>query len=200
MTTCPARYDTPVRPGPTSLAPVLPRGFIAVVVAPAAAVTLALAPGCGSSRAGDVAPQVVPASDRPAAIPVSVPRLDGPGDVTVGRPGARPTLVNLWASWCGPCREEMPTVQRFARANPGVRVVGIAIDDTPEAARAFAGEVGVSYPLGVDADDAMGPTYGVTGLPTTFLLDPQGRLASTWSGPVTVPDLEALVASLEAGS
>jgi len=191
------RHPPPGRP--TRLAPVTSRALIALAAAPAAAAVL-LAAGCGSTTAGGGAAQVTPAADRPAAVPVSVPRLGGPGDITIGRPGARPTVVNLWASWCGPCKEEMPAVQRFASANPGVRVVGIAIDDAPDAARDFAREVGVTFPLGVDSDDGVGDGYGVTGLPTTFLLDRQGRLASTWAGPVTEENLTTLVSSLGEGS
>ena len=186
----------PTPPRPTRLAPVTPRGIIALVIAPAAAAAVMLAAGCGSSSAGGGAAQVTPPADRPAAVPVSVPRVEGPGDITIGRPGARPTVVNLWASWCGPCKEEMPAVQRFATANPDVRVVGIAIDDAPDAARDFARQVGVKFPLGVDSGDGVGDGYGVTGLPTTFLLDRQGRLASTWAGPVTEADLTTLVSSL----
>ena len=91
-------------------------------------------------------------------------------------------------------------MQRFSAANPEVRVVGIAIDDSRDAARQFAREVGVGFPLGFDADDRIGDGYAVSGLPTTLLLDQQGRLASTWAGPVTQADLEQLVAPLtEAG-
>ncbi len=150
---------------------------------------------CGSATVRAV-PEVVPADERPAAQPVAVPRLSGGGDLRIGDPGTRPTVVNLWASWCGPCREEMPAVQRFARTNPQVRVVGVAIDDAPDAARGFAREVGVTFPLGVDEDDRMGDAYGVTGLPTTLFLDQQGRLAATWAGPVTEAELERISAGL----
>ncbi len=156
--------------------------------------------GCGSSSAGGAAPEVLPDDQRNSPVVVSVPRLNGAGDLVVGRPGARPTVVNLWASWCGPCKEEMPAVQAFADANRGVRVVGIAIDDAPDAAREFAREVGVTFPLGVDEDDAMGDGYGVTGLPTTFVLDAAGRLAATWAGPVTRAELERLTAPLVGAS
>jgi len=185
----PARLDV-VRSGRTTT----------LVLAPAAAAAAMLVAGCGSTTAGGGTPQVTPAADRPAAVPVSVPRLGAPGEITIGRPGARPTVVNLWASWCGPCKEEMPAVQRFATANPGVRVVGVAIDDAPDAARDFAREVGVRFPLGVDSDDRVGDEYGVTGLPTTLLLDREGRLASTWAGPVTEADLTNLASAIEGGS
>ena len=166
----------------------------AVIVASAATIA-----GCGASTIGGV-PEVVPQADRPAAIPVSVPRLSGAGDLSVGRPSARPTVVNLWASWCGPCKEEMPAVQRFARSTPGVRVVGVAIDDAPDAARQFAREVGVTFPLGVDQDDRVGDAYGVTGLPTTLFLDRQGRLAATWAGPVTEAELTRISSTVAGAS
>lgn len=176
------------------------RGLLATLIAAAVASSLMGLAACGSSIVGGASPQVVPLTDRDPAVPVAVPRLSGPGDISVGRPSARPTVVNLWASWCGPCKEEMPAVQRFSAANPEVRVVGIAIDDSRDAARQFAREVGVGFPLGFDADDRIGDGYAVSGLPTTLLLDQQGRLASTWAGPVTQADLEQLVAPLtEAG-
>lgn len=156
--------------------------------------------GCGSSSTGGAAPEVLPEDQREAPIVVAVPRLAGAGDLVVGRPTARPTVVNLWASWCGPCKEEMPAVQRFADANRDVRVVGIAVDDSPDAAREFAREVGVTFPLGVDDDDAVGDGYGVTGLPTTLVLDRSGRLAATWAGPVTEAELGRLTASLTGAS
>jgi peroxiredoxin len=79
-------------------------------------------------------------------------------------------------------------------------VVGIAIDDAPDSAREFAREVGVTFPLGVDEDDAVGDGYGVSGLPTTLVLDRQGRLAATWAGPVTEAELERLTSSLAGAS
>jgi cytochrome c biogenesis protein CcmG, thiol:disulfide interchange protein DsbE len=151
---------------------------------------------CGSSMVGGAAPEVIPEAERGKATVVTVSRLSGPGVLTVGQRGARPTVVNLWASWCGPCKDEMPAVQRFASANPRVRVVGIAIDDSRDAAQRFAKELGVRFPLGLDENDRVGAAYGISGLPTTLLLDQRGRLASAWAGPVTQADLERLVAPL----
>ena len=162
----------------------------AAAVAAAAAAAVGMS-ACGSSTTG-AAPEVQAAADRPDPVVVRVPRLTGGGSLEVGSPAERPTVVNLWASWCGPCREEMPAVEAFARSHPDVRVVGIAIDDTTDSAREFAREVGVTFPLGIDRDDAVGDGYGVTGLPMTFVLDSAGRLAATWAGPVTDADLSRL--------
>jgi thiol-disulfide isomerase/thioredoxin len=100
----------------------------------------------------------------------------------------RPVLVNLWASWCGPCVTEMPALQAFARdegAN-GVQVVGIALDD-PVDVRAFVGRTGVTYPILVDAPgpaDAgvrLGNPKGV--LPYSILISADGRLLRQRIGP-----------------
>lgn len=131
---------------------------------------------------------------------VSVP---GRGDIvaafeTTGLDGAplqlpaayagRRVLVNLWASWCGPCIEEMPELDRFARAQGtnGVQVLGIALDDA-QAVRAFLERIPVSYPIALDAPgpaDAgvrLGNPRGV--LPYTVLLSEDGRVVKQRIGP-----------------
>jgi thiol-disulfide isomerase/thioredoxin len=100
----------------------------------------------------------------------------------------RPQLINLWASWCGPCIEEMPELDRFAhqQGSDGVQVIGIALDDA-DAVRAFLQKIPVRYPILIDAAgpaDAgvqLGNVKGV--LPYTVLLDAQGRLVKQKIGP-----------------
>lgn len=100
----------------------------------------------------------------------------------------RPTLVNLWATWCGPCLKEMPDLQAFARTqgDRGVQVVGIALDDA-DAVRAFLPAHGITYPVLIDAPgpaDAgvrLGNPAGV--LPFSALVAADGRLLKTRIGP-----------------
>lgn len=126
--------------------------------------------------------------------PLVLPELQGGQAFTVSGPG-RPRLINYWASWCGPCREEMPALDAFAReegAN-GVQVIGIALD-TREDALAFQRQVPVAFPLlletpgPADSSVRLGNARGI--LPYTVLLDAQGRLVKTHYG--AFPDAEAV--------
>jgi thiol-disulfide isomerase/thioredoxin len=108
----------------------------------------------------------------------------------------RPLLLNVWASWCGPCVEEMPELQRFSarQGANGVQVVGIALDD-PAAVQAFLPRVAVTYPILIDAPgprDAgvrLGNRAGV--LPYSVLVSADGRLLKQHIGPFARGDLDA---------
>ncbi|KGQ18247.1 Cytochrome c-type biogenesis protein ResA [Lysobacter dokdonensis DS-58] len=100
----------------------------------------------------------------------------------------RPVLINVWASWCGPCVKEMPALQAFSKeqAGNGVQVVGIALDDV-DAVRAFVDRTGVTYPILVDtpgpadAGVRLGNPKGV--LPYSVLVSADGRLLKQRIGP-----------------
>ena len=117
----------------------------------------------------------------------------------VAGPG-RPTLVNVWASWCGPCIEEMPELERYhaEQAGNGVQVVGIALDDRV-AVEAFLHRIPVTYPILLDAPgpaDAgvrLGNPAGV--LPYTALLDADGRLVRQKIGPFAPGEIDGWVAA-----
>ena len=139
-------------------------------------------------------PAVVPARPGDAMPAITRPDLEGrPVDLTTYR--GRPLLINVWASWCGPCVEEMPALQAFATAQPadGVQVLGLAID-TPDGVRDFLARVPVSYPVVLEqpaADDAsvkLGNTQGL--LPYTVLVDAQGRIVKQKLGPFAHGEIE----------
>jgi len=98
----------------------------------------------------------------------------------------RVTLVNLFASWCIPCRQEAPQLAQLARAR-GLRLIGIAYKDKPEAARAFLDEYGNPFErVALDADGRAGIEWGISGVPETFVLDRHGIVRGRF-GPLS-PD------------
>ncbi|MDG2519242.1 TlpA family protein disulfide reductase [Lysobacter soli] len=145
-------------------------------------------------------PADLPVARRGEAVPaIRLPALDG---ATVELPAAyagRPVLVNLWASWCGPCIEEMPELDRFAAAqgSNGTQVVGIALDD-PAAVEAFLKRIPVRYPILLDeagprdAGVQLGNPKGV--LPYTALISADGRLIKQKIGPFQHGEIDNWVA------
>lgn len=156
--------------------------------------------GVLSATAAD-APEGIVVPQRGALVtPINLERLAG-GEGRVPDPSStRLTLVNIWASWCGPCIEEMPELQRFhaEQAANGVHVVGIALDDRA-AVEAFLHRIPVGYPILLDAPgpaDAgvrLGNPAGV--LPYTALLDADGRLLRQKIGPFEQGEIDSWVAA-----
>jgi cytochrome c biogenesis protein CcmG/thiol:disulfide interchange protein DsbE len=126
--------------------------------------------------------------------PLTLPCL-GPGpDVALDRLTGRATVVNLWATWCGPCREEMPLLQEaYARNGKEVRFLGVDTQDDPEAARWFLDDLGVGYPHVVDADGELLRELGVRGLPVTLALDADGRVVDRVVGQLSESELQRLI-------
>ena len=110
----------------------------------------------------------------------------GGGSLDLGRAPGVPTVVNLWGSWCPPCREEMPVLQQFAdAAGDRVRVVGVISKDGLPQADSFAADAGVRFPSAFDGQGELMADLGLNVLPYTYFLDADGALAYTQVGPVT---------------
>ena len=120
----------------------------------------------------------------------------GGGSLDLGRAPGQPTVINLWGSWCTPCREELPLMQEFADAAGGqVRVVGLISKDGRPQAESFAADAGVTFPSALDADGELMTELGLNGLPYTYFLDADGGLVHTEVGPIdSVDELRALAA------
>jgi cytochrome c biogenesis protein CcmG/thiol:disulfide interchange protein DsbE len=105
-------------------------------------------------------------------------------------------LVNFWASWCLPCRDESPAIESFYREHAGPRftVLGIDTQDLSGDAQAFVERYGVTYPQLRDGDGERSDDYGTTGVPESFLVDPRGRLVLIRRGPVDRAFLDRYVA------
>ena len=115
-----------------------------------------------------------------------LPVLGGPGHGSIAEYRGEWVLVNLWASWCTPCRQEAPELDRFARRyrDDDVRVLGINVQDNSDDALAFMREYRIRYPQLRSVGDERSAAFGSTGVPENFLVDPRGRLALIWRGPV----------------
>jgi cytochrome c biogenesis protein CcmG, thiol:disulfide interchange protein DsbE len=133
-----------------------------------------------------------PAPDSP------LPRLDGSGTASISDYRHRWVLVNFWASWCGPCKEESPALESFYRDHRGQRftVVGIDTRDLSDDGRAFVDRYGITYPQLRDGDGDSAHDFGTSGVPESFLVDPPGRLVLIRRGPVDSQYLDQFVAPL----
>jgi cytochrome c biogenesis protein CcmG/thiol:disulfide interchange protein DsbE len=106
--------------------------------------------------------------------------------------------VNFWASWCEPCREEAPHLQRFHERNRDrVAVVGVSYTDNAPGARKFLRRYGWTFPNLSDPEGLAGSRYGLVGLPVTVILDSDGRIAAQLRGPQTEAKLDAAVREAE---
>ena len=120
---------------------------------------------------------------------------DGGDRVHLAQFTGRPLVVNFWASWCVPCRKEMPALGAAAERLAGqVWFVGINHRDGRTSATAFERDVGVGYPSGFDPDGGVARRFGVVGLPTTVFVDARGRIVARQLGEITDDELLELVA------
>jgi cytochrome c biogenesis protein CcmG, thiol:disulfide interchange protein DsbE len=136
------------------------------------------------------------------AAPASpLPRLDGSGDESLSDYRGRWVLVNFWASWCLPCREEAPALERFQQSHGDARftVVGIDSRDLSGDGREFVKKYGLSYPQLRDGNGNAAHDFGTTGVPENFLIDPRGKVRLLVVGPVTADYLRESVAPMLPG-
>lgn len=123
-----------------------------------------------------------PAIGHPAP-PFTLPTLAG-DELVLADLAGQPVVLNFWASWCGPCRAEMPELQRLhdRLGEAGVAVVGVNQGETPQAAAAFLESLGLSFPVALDQRTGVSRQYLVNSLPTTFFIDRDGVIRSTFIG------------------
>jgi cytochrome c biogenesis protein CcmG/thiol:disulfide interchange protein DsbE len=170
------------------------RLFFVLPVLIFAAAALAFWLGLTGDRRPDSIPSVLldrpaPAFDLPPVEGLGVPGL-GTADLATLEAGGQVTVLNLWASWCLPCRAEHPLLVELAQ-EPGVRLVGINYKDKPADARGFLLGLGNPFArVGADADGRAGIEWGISGVPETFILDARGIVRFRWVGPLNRVDLQ----------
>jgi thiol-disulfide isomerase/thioredoxin len=147
--------------------------------------------------------KAAPPRTPPAAKAFTLSLLGHPGQhVSLAAYAGRPLIINFFASWCPPCRHETPLLARFYRDSGGrTLIIGIDANDEAGPAEKFVQSAGVSYPVGSDPFPAPVTTsYGVLGLPQTFFLNARHRIVKHVIGAVTLAELKAGVATMDARS
>lgn len=141
-----------------------------------------------AETAGAVAGTMAPACDvdaRPADFDFTLQDMNG-DDVSFSELKGKVVLLNFWATWCGPCKIEMPWFVEFADEyeDQGLVVLGVSIDDTPDKIQEFATQYDVDYPMlvGLDREDFMASYGPIWGVPMTFFIDRDGALCRTHAG------------------
>ncbi len=116
-----------------------------------------------------------------------LPRLEGGGTLALASLKGKAVVLNFWASWCGPCKDETPLLQKAWTRWEGKDVVFVGIDvkDFRGDAQAFVKRFGVTYPNVYDGKGSTVGRYGVTGFPETFFVDRNGRVVYRIAGPVS---------------
>lgn len=196
-------------------------GAVVLWVRPPHTVSRSAAPGAVIGAPGAAFPNTVvrpgqgePGDQRPAPAPAfslvvlsagtAAPPAGGP-PAGIPAPGAplalaalrgHPLVINFWASWCGPCRAEMPMLVKawHAYAARGVVVLGLDVDDTPADARRFLADHRVDYPIVTVPGDRLLRAYGVVGLPTTVFVDASGMIRARQLGGFAGADGERTLA------
>jgi thiol-disulfide isomerase/thioredoxin len=161
-----------------------------MVVALAVIVVLAVVGLASSKSSGRKAPALP--REHLSGADVTLPKL-------LSSANGRPSLVVFWASWCGPCTQEAPAIERFSRSAEGSgRIVGVDWSDRRGSALSFIRRFGWSFPTLRDGEGTVGNDYEMTGLPEIFVLDRSGRIRTELHGPQTQASLTSALRHVEA--
>lgn len=159
----------------------------------ALAVLLLAVAACGPPEGGGVGE---PEPEAPAEAPdFRLPDLRGQEVALSGLRG-QPVVIDFWATWCPPCVHQIPVLNAFQEAHPEVPVLGVSVDvDGREVVGPFAEEHGIAYRV-LLGDEGLARRYGAFGFPSLFVVDPEGTIAASHVGVITLEELEAALADL----
>lgn len=113
--------------------------------------------------------------------------------ITLSELRGAPVVINFWATWCGPCRQEVPAFSAFAMAHPEIPVLGLSVDDGPSSrVKRIAKEWSIAYPVAV-VDEALQAQYDISTLPTTVVIDENGKVTQIHVGVMSESQLARAV-------
>ncbi|WP_240985377.1 redoxin domain-containing protein [Acididesulfobacillus acetoxydans] len=142
----------------------------------------------GTAAAGQTAPAVVGLGIGDLAPDFSVPMSDG-NTLKLSSLRGKPVLLNFWATWCPPCRMEMPDIQKIFKENYPVQIVGVNLKEEPMTVEGFLSRNGYTYPVGFDLKGKIASLYNVSGIPTSYAIDAKGIIRHVQTGPLTYAEL-----------
>ena len=119
----------------------------------------------------------------------TLPALAGK-PVTLDQLRGRPVVVNFWATWCEPCKQEMPALEAATKSHPGLTVLGLDDAEPAEKVRSFVQEYGLTYPILLDGDSAVQQEYRIIGEPTSIFVDSSGIVRAIYLGALTDAELQ----------
>jgi len=160
--------------------------FVVAAVTGVLALLALLAYGLVQSGPDDGIDTALARGELPVAPGFALERLNGEGRGSLADYRGKVVVLNFWGSWCTPCRDESPLLQRWHEriSARGGTVLGVDEIDVTSDARAFVRELGLTYPMLKDTDESLRPDYGITGYPETFVVDRRGRITALRRGPV----------------
>lgn len=147
--------------------------------------------------AGAAAFLLRPAGPKPQTLPDLILKKPGGQPFALASLKGKPVVLNAWASWCAPCRREMPMLLSAAKANPGIAFVFVNQGEGSEAVRLYERDTRLTLPLVLlDAETQLATALGFPGLPATFVFDRQGRLVAKHLGQLNPGQLEGYLQGL----
>jgi thiol-disulfide isomerase/thioredoxin len=136
-------------------------------------------------------------SSKPRPAPPLPPGVLVPPKQTLATLHGAPAFVTFWASWCDPCKKEAPDLERFSRSlGTRGKLIGVDYTDGINAARSFIRDQGWTFPILSDPEGIYGDRFGLTGLPTTAVLDSRGMIVELLRGPQTIASLREALATV----
>ena len=118
-------------------------------------------------------------------------------DVSLDVYRGRPVIVNFWATWCVPCKEEMPALQAQLAASQDLVILGVDEVESAVVVKPFVQQLGINFPIALDQDGSLMDQYNVIGMPTSFFVDRSGTLRAIYRGALTPDDLQLNLAVIE---